>query len=307
MPAIIEVNHLTFHYPGVRALDDVSFQIEAGTVTALVGPNGAGKTTLLGCLAALERPLAGEITLDGISVIEQPRQSHALIGYLPDFYGLYEDLTVERCLRYMALAQGIPEDKASAAVATAAERVQLSDRLSVKTGTLSRGLKQRLAIGQAIIHEPRVLLLDEPASGLDPEARQHLSELLIGLRGRGITIIVSSHILTELNDYSTHMMVMRGGRLMEHRRIDGQADDRRYILVLTLAQPLADLVARLQQLPGVGAVRIVEQGAEFEFGGEFQDQHALLKRLIEEGVPVCALGRKEQNLQQAYLGRRVGA
>ena len=129
MPAIIEVDHLTFHYPGVCALDDVSFRIEPGTVTALVGPNGAGKTTLLGCLAALERPLAGQITLDGISVIDQPRQSHTLIGYLPDFYGLYEDLSVEQCLRYMAMAQGIPEHKLSGAVTVAAERVQLAEEI----------------------------------------------------------------------------------------------------------------------------------------------------------------------------------
>lgn len=303
MPAIIEVDHLTFHYPGVRALDDISFRIEPGTVTALVGPNGAGKTTLLGCLAALERPLAGQITLDGISVIDQPRQSHKLIGYLPDFYGLYEDLSVEQCLRYMAMAQGIPENKLSGAVTVAAERVQLADRLKIKTGTLSRGLKQRLAIGQAIIHEPRILLLDEPASGLDPEARQHLSDLLIGLRQRGITIVVSSHILTELNDYSTHMMVIRDGQLVEHRRIDGQADERQRTLILILARPAADLAAKLQAHPGVGTVRLLEQGAEFEFGGDPSDQYALLKHLIETGLPVCALNRKEQNLQKAYLGR----
>lgn len=304
MSAIIDVDQLTFQYPGVRALDDVSFRIEPGTVTALVGPNGAGKTTLLSCLAALERPLTGTITLDGISVIEHPRQSHTLIGYLPDFYGLYDDLTVAQCLRYMALAQGTPEHKLAKTVAAAAERVQLSDRLETKTGTLSRGLRQRLAIGQAIIHEPRVLLLDEPASGLDPEARQHLSEMLINLRQRGITIIVSSHILSELNEYSTHMMVIRDGRLLEHRRIDGQETGHRCKLLLTLVQPVADLDAYLRQQSGVEAVQAQDSSAEFVFSGNLPEQHALLKRLIEAGYPVCALTRKEQNLQQAYLGRR---
>lgn len=301
MPELIRVEHLTFHYPGVCALDDVSFGIEAGTVTALVGPNGAGKSTLLSCLAALERPLTGRILLDGIPVLEEPRQSHSHIGYLPDFFGLYDDLTVRQCLHYTAMAQGIAAASVQTAVDKAIERTQLQDRADAKAGTLSRGLRQRLAIAQAIIHEPRVLLLDEPASGLDPDARRHLSELLLALRAQGMTIVVSSHILTELNEYSTHMMVIRSGRLVEHRRLGESVDGERRTLDLRLSRSVDNLTDRLSRLPGVEKVKADGVLAELVFRGDLDAQHALLKEMLAANLPVCALSARMQNLQQAYL------
>lgn len=301
MSALIQVEHLTFHYPGTCALDDVSFSIEAGTVTALVGPNGAGKTTLLSCLAALERPLAGHILLDGIPVLEEPRRSHSHIGYLPDFFGLYDELTVRQCLRYTAMAQGIAPELVRAAVEKAIARVQLVDRADAQAGTLSRGLRQRLAIAQAIIHEPRVLLLDEPASGLDPDARRHLSELLLALRAQGMTIVVSSHILTELNDYSTHMMVIRSGRLVEHLRLGDHEDGERRTLDLRLSRAVEQLAERLGRLPGVEKVQADGTQAELVFRGDLDAQHELLKLLLAADLPVCALAARQQNLQQAYL------
>ena len=182
MSAMIAVSDLVFDYPGTRALDHVTFALEEKTITALVGPNGAGKTTLLRCLAGLDTPFAGQISVGGLDVLSEPRQSHRRMGFLADSFGLYDDLSVEQCLLYSAAALGLPSAEQTKAARLAAERLALSDRYRQTVGTLSRGLRQRLAIAQTIVHRPEVLLLDEPASGLDPEARLGLADTLRRLR-----------------------------------------------------------------------------------------------------------------------------
>jgi len=299
--SLIEVKDLTFEYPGKRALDRVSLVIEPGTVTALVGPNGAGKTTLMNCLAALARPVSGDIRIADISVLDHPRECHRMIGFLPDFYGLYDDLTVRQCLKYMALAQNIAIGKVAATIQLTARRMHLLDRLDDKVANLSRGLRQRLAIGQAIIHDPKILLLDEPASGLDPKARHQLSELFLELRDEGKTLMVSSHILSELEDYSTHMMVIHDGKLQEHTAIKDQEIQNVKTLVLSLTRPVEGLAEALSRVPRV--TRIQENGTtlEFIFEGTDADQHQLLKQILNKGWPVCALAVREKNLQETYL------
>lgn len=195
---MIEVKNLIFEYPTKRALHDVSCVIKTGSITALVGPNGAGKTTLIRCIVGLHGPFSGQVLFDGVDVHEHPRDCHRRMAYLSDFFGVYEQLTVRQCLTYTARAYGVSGDQVRTVVEAAAERLKLTDRMREKAGALSRGLRQRLAIAQAIVHEPEFLVLDEPASGLDPEARQSLSMLLIGLRDAGMTLLVSSHILAEL-------------------------------------------------------------------------------------------------------------
>ncbi len=298
---LIEVRDLTYEYPGKRALDRVSFAIEPGTVTALVGPNGAGKTTLMNCLAALARPVSGHIRLHDVSVLDNPRECHRLIGYLPDFYGLYDDLTVGQCLQYMALAQNIPYKKMKAAVQLTATRVHLLDRLNDKAGNLSRGLRQRLAIGQAIIHGPKIILLDEPASGLDPKARHQLSELLLELRDEGKTLMVSSHILSELEDYSTHMMVIHDGKMEEHTAIRDQRVQNERTLVLTLFRPAEGLAEALSREERITQIQANGTVIEFMFEGTDEAQHQLLKQLMDRGWPISALAVREKNLQETYL------
>ena len=210
---MIEIRDLVFEYPGHRALGGVSLTIARGAITALVGPNGAGKTTLLRCMAALETPYAGSVTIDGLDTREAPRAIHARLGYLPDFFGLYDALSVRRCLHYAARAHGIAVRDAAGAAQAAATRVGLTDRMEQPAGALSRGLRQRLAIAQAIVHGPKVLLLDEPAAGLDPQARRDLSQLLLALKDGGMTLVVSSHILAELEDYSDRMVIVDKGRI----------------------------------------------------------------------------------------------
>lgn len=298
---MIEVADLTFEYPGVRALDGVSFTVAAGSVTALVGPNGAGKTTLLRCLAALDVPLAGHIRVDGIDVVAEPRACHRRIGYLSDTFGLYGELSVRRCLTYVAAANRVPAAQIPQAVQHAAQQLEIDTLLDVRAGTLSRGQRQRLAVAQALIHRPPVLLLDEPASGLDPEARHRLARLFLRLRAEGMTLIVSSHILAELEAYSTDMLVLRAGRVVEHRPLTG-AVRRGACLRLELARPHPALLEILAGAPGVRAARADgERAAVFELDGDAAARHALLARLIENGVAVSGLAETGADLQASYL------
>ena len=304
---MIEISSLTFDYPGHRALNDVTLSVASGSVTALVGPNGAGKTTLMRCIAGLETPLTGSITVDGMDVIEQPREVHRAMGYLSDFYGLYHDLTVAQCLEYAAAAQGMADEELQAAVERTAQQLDLSNKLHQASGSLSRGQRQRVAIGQAIIHQPQVLLLDEPASGLDPEARASLAALFRQLQADGMTLLVSSHILAELDEYSTHMLALRDGRILENRALKPlhQADQQRR-LHLALAIPDARLSEWLKHYPRVTLKTVSGQDAELEFGGDLSAQAALLKALVLEGFAVSSLAEHKENLQQSYL-RSVAA
>jgi ABC-2 type transport system ATP-binding protein len=301
MTALVEIRDLVFEYPGFRALHGVSAEIAAGTITALVGPNGAGKTTLLRCLAALDQPYQGTIHLDGLDIHEHPRDGHRMMGYLSDFFGLYDNLTVRQCLTHRARIHAL--DAEEEAIAWAADAVRLTDRLGHKAGDLSRGLRQRLAIGQAIIHKPKLLMLDEPASGLDPEARQDLADLLTALRGMGITIVVSSHILAELEAYSSHMLIIDQGRILEHAPTGtaAAAPDRPVAIALSLAEPfpgLADLLAgEAEEFAAEG------QQARFTLAGGAEAQQRVLKKLIEAGVPVTAFAPVAVNLQDAYIER----
>lgn len=301
----ITVEHLTFEYPGVRALDDVSLAIARGSITALVGPNGAGKTTLLRCIAGLDLPLSGQIRVDGVDVLEEPRACHRRLGYLSDSFGLYEALTVRQCLAYAAGANGLPPQAVERAVHDTAARLGLSDRLQHKAGDLSRGLRQRVAIAQAIIHRPHLVLLDEPAAGLDPQARHELSQLFRQLQADGMTLLVSSHILAELAEYSTHMLVLKSGRVMDHRRIAADTGAS-IVLELRLAQAVTDIGARLGGHPGISDIRIDGSRVRFAHAGDLDARHRLLRDLIDAGIPVCGLSEAASDMQATYLAS-VGA
>ena len=300
MSPAIEVSGLLFEYPGVRALDDVSFSVAEGSVTALVGPNGAGKTTLLRCLAGLEEPLLGSIHVAGVDVLEEPRAVHRRIGYLSDFYGLYDALTVRQCFAHAAASHGVADEALEAAVVRTAERLGLGELLARRAAELSRGQRQRVAIGQALIHDPQVLMLDEPASGLDPEARHSLAVLFTRLAGEGMTLLVSSHILAELDEYSTHMLVMRQGRIIESKAL-GESVPGAQLVHVAFAREVPGLA---QALGSIAGVRVVEAGASeatLEIAGDRGRQGEVLRELVLAGLPVSAFAEARENLHQSYL------
>ncbi|AMC35821.1 ABC transporter ATP-binding protein [Janthinobacterium sp. B9-8] len=297
---MIQISGLTFDYPGHRALNQLNLSVERGSVTALVGANGAGKTTLMRCIAGLETPLSGSIAVAGLDVQEEPRAVHRQMGYLSDFFGLYQDLTVAQCLEYAAASQGLAKEAIAAAISSTAQRLSLQDRLGQKASSLSRGLRQRVAIGQAIIHAPQVLLLDEPASGLDPEARNELAILFRQLQASGMTLLVSSHILAELEAYSSHMLVLKDGKILEHRALsNGSHGTSSRALQLSLASPNPRLAEILAAHSSVVLSKNSDNHAEFDFSGSSDEQAQLLAELIQSGLAISSFG--EQNLQQAYL------
>lgn len=298
---IIEVQDLCFDYPGFRALHQVSFEIEPGSVTALVGPNGAGKTTLLRCIAALDTPVSGSIRVAGYPVDEAPRDVHRLMGYLSDSFGLYEELTLAQSLEYAALAQGLPRTAVAKAVEQTAQRLGLEPKLKHQARTLSRGQRQRLGIGQAIIHSPRLLLLDEPASGLDPEARGALAQVFRELQAQGMTILVSSHILAELNEYSTDMLALDQGQILEHRRLQPLSEQTERVLQLQFLEKTEQAILWLQTQPQIQRVRQQEQSLLLDFNGSAADQADLLARCLQAGLPLLSFSVITENLQQSYL------
>jgi ABC-2 type transport system ATP-binding protein len=300
---MIDVQNLVYEYPTARALKGVSLHVEPQTITALVGPNGAGKTTLLRCLSALEDPYSGTVSIEGHDTRDEPRAIHALLGYLPDFYGLYDALSVRRALSYGARARGISPAMTATAVEKAAWRVGLTDRLDTKAGELSRGLRQRLAIGQAIVHEPKVLLLDEPAAGLDPQARRDLSVLLVALKDNGMTLVVSSHILAELEDYCSEMIIIDDGRIAGGQAVKVKDIERpRYMLELATAR--SDLREFLDAR-GIDVIEADEHHALFNHTRNPAARARLLKALLGAGFDVSSFGESTRALEDAYF-RKVG-
>jgi ABC-2 type transport system ATP-binding protein len=296
----IAVDGLSFEYPGVRALDEVGFTVGRGSVTALVGPNGAGKTTLLRCLAGLDRPLLGAIRVAGVDVLDEPRLVHRRIGFLSDVFGLYDALTVRQCLAHAAAANGVAQHALEETVARTAARLAIEHKLEARAGELSRGQRQRVAIGQALAHDPEVLLLDEPASGLDPEARHSLAELFRRLQSDGVTLLVSSHILAELDAYSTHMLVMRAGRVIENRPLHQAAEERRRVRIeLAAADPR--LRAALQARTEAMVIEADERTAVVELRGGAPEQARLLAGLVAAGLAVSRFAEEREDLHASYM------
>jgi ABC-2 type transport system ATP-binding protein len=296
---MIEIRELVFEYPGHRALAGVSLTIVKNSITALVGPNGAGKTTLLRCMAALETPCSGCVTIDGLDTREAPRAIHSRLGYLPDFFGLYDALSVRRCLHYAARAHGIGTRETAGAVELAAGRVGLSDRMEQAAGQLSRGLRQRLAIAQTIVHQPKVLLLDEPAAGLDPKARRDLSQLLLALRDSGMTLVVSSHILAELEDYSDRMVIVDHGRIAGGESIALKTGTR---LRIVLAAPRQDLKDFLGQ-QGAQLLEVTPNQAVVSMTADAAARARLLAALIEAGFAVADFTEDARALEDVYFAQ----
>lgn len=299
---MITVQNLSFDYPGKRALDNLSFEIENNTITALVGPNGAGKSTLLRCLTALETPTEGKISIGGWDTDTYPRKIHEVASYLSDFFGLYNDLTVKQNLQFFAWTHHAP-NKPPLSIEETIKRLNLGSYQDVAAGKLSRGLRQRLAIAQSIIHQPDVLFLDEPAAGLDPEARYQLSNLLLQLQKEGMTIVVSSHILSELEDYSTHMLVLNKGKLIEQCALKKTiSTENAQRLCIVFASDPKDYLENLKTIANMDIEAIHQNEVNVIFKQKAPDKHELLKQLFTLNLPVSGVYEpKARRMQDVYL------
>jgi ABC-2 type transport system ATP-binding protein len=303
---VIEVAALHKRYGGQVALDEVDFIVPQGEIFGFVGPNGAGKTTTIRILATLAVPDSGTANIGGIPVAEDPHAVRELIGYMPDFFGVYDRLTAEEYLEFYAACHGVPHRRRRAVSHELLELVDLTDRAGDQVDTLSRGMKQRLCLARALVHDPRVLLLDEPASGLDPRARIEMRELIRELRRMGKTILVSSHILPELEELCTWVGFIDQGRMVASGPM---MDVRNRVLVgrrlrveLVDADDIKLFAARDQVVdrPGVIEVQLVENGLEVAVEEEFADQE-LLMALVQAGVAVRSFAPVTGDLADAFM------
>lgn len=297
--AILAVEGLDFEYPDKRVLEQVSFTLKKGSITALVGPNGAGKTTLMRCIAGLEKPFSGAITMNGIDVLAHPRKAHTQLGYVSDFFGVYESLTVKQSLAYVASLRELSGKPAKDAIAQTAERLGLTPYMDKAAGSLSRGWRQRLGIAQSMLHNPNLLILDEPASGLDPEARITLSQLFHQLKKEGVTLLVSSHILAELEDYCSQMLLIRDGRISHY---DSEAVREQCPITLRLlAAPTDTQKQACEKLANVSAWEWEDATAHATLTGGEELLPDILKQLVEAGLPIVEFRAQQRRLQDVYM------
>ena len=208
---MIECQNLRMEYGDTVALENLCLNIDAGEVFGLIGPNGAGKTTLIRVLATLLEPTYGTVRIAGVNVLANPLAVHPIIGYMSDFFSLYENMRVWEYLDHFARCYRVPADRRDKLIDEALELVSLQVRRESEINELSRGMRQRLCFAKSLLHEPQVLLLDEPASGLDPAGRLEFRELLKQLHSMGRTILISSHILVEMTDFCTSIGIMEQG------------------------------------------------------------------------------------------------
>ncbi|MBR8829995.1 MAG: putative ABC transporter ATP-binding protein YxlF [Chroococcopsis gigantea SAG 12.99] len=288
------------------AVNTVELQINRGEVYGLIGPNGAGKTTLIKMLAAAEEPTTGEIYIHGEKLLRDDSNLRLKqrLGYLPDDFPLYDDLTVADYLDYFARLYGLHSSRRRRRVGEVLELVQLTGKRHSLIATLSRGMKQRLSLGRTIIHEPIVLLLDEPVSGLDPIARQSFREIVGVLQSAGMTILISSHVLSDLAQLCTSVGIMELGCLVESTSLKElyQRLSRQYLLITTLGS-LKDLETRLRQCSFVEEWEPLpdNNGFKVQFSGTVNDSSQLLRSLVIDGVSVSGFHSVEEDLESIFL------
>jgi ABC-2 type transport system ATP-binding protein len=303
---IIKTTGLTKQFDGTAAVNQVDLQINAGEIYGLIGPNGAGKTTLVRMLAAAEEPTAGYIFICGQRLRDQPNpEIKSKIGFLPDDFPLYDDLNVVDYLDYFARLYYLADPELTDRIHEVLALVSLENKRHSLIGTLSRGMKQRLSLARSIIHRPTLLLLDEPVSGLDPIARVQYRETIKNLQRQGMTILISSHILSDLEDFCTSIGIMELGRLVRSAPIQDlyQQDRGEQRIVIGVLDSVADLQQQIQTAELVTSCELVPQTNQvcISFGGTEQDAADLLRSLITAGFAITKFSPVQDSLEDIFL------
>jgi len=300
---MITIDGLTKIYGNRTALDHVSFEVPKGEIFGFVGPNGAGKTTTLRILAALLEPTSGRAFVDGADVTKHPDKVHERLGYMPDFFGVYDQLTASEYLDFYAACYRQPKARRKKVADDLLELVGLTDRRDQAVDTLSRGLKQRLCLARALVHDPAVLLLDEPASGLDPRARVEMREILKELQTMGKTIVISSHILPELTELCTMIGIIDQGRMRATGPVQDvirQLTSGRRLRIAVLGQK-EEAAALLKALPAIQEVVMVNGAIEAQYDGDDAAAAGILQALTAAGIKVSAFSQLEGGLEDAFM------
>ena len=315
MAPIIVINNLVKKYGKLTAVQNLTLQVEQGAIFGFVGPNGAGKTSTMRILTTLMSPTSGEAFVAGNSVTKNPRGVRRAIGYMPDFFGVYDDMTVWEYLDFFGACYEVPVAQRASINKDLLELVDLTSRKDDRVEALSRGMKQRLGLARTLAHDPQVLILDEPASGLDPRARIEIRELLVELARMGKTIFFSTHILADVAEICTHVGIVEAGklvasgnleemqrRLMPHRRI--------HVTVLDKVEEARKL---LVEVDGVRTVEVEHQGAlpgrqqlVIEYNGADKEVSAILSTLIKKKIPVIHFSEDVRDMEAVFMQATKG-
>lgn len=300
---MISVRSLTKTYGRVKALNGLSLEVPEGSIFGFVGPNGAGKTTTIKVLSTLLRPDSGEAYVAGAEVTKNPAEVRRHLGYMPDFFGVYDGITSLEYLEFYGTAHGIPLAKARSVGKDLLELMDLANKANELVDGLSRGMKQRLCLARALVHDPEVLVLDEPASGLDPRARIEMRELLKELRSMGKTIIISSHILTELAELCTDVGIVNGGKVVASGRVDDIMQRLNFSRVLRVKTIESNERAAevLRECAGVTRVSWSESHVGAAFDGDEEDLAKALQNLLSAGVKVTAFSEEKNSLEEVFM------
>lgn len=315
MATIIEINELTKRYNRRIAVDNLSLVVEEGDIFGFVGPNGAGKTSTIRIMATLLQPNKGEVLIAGHSIHKEPRKVRKVIGYMPDFFGVYNDMLVWEYLDFFGACYEIPANQRSNLINDLLELVELTHRRYDPVEKLSRGMKQRLSLARTLIHDPEVLILDEPASGLDPRARVEIRELLVELARMGKTIFFSTHILADVAEICTRVGIIEAGTLVA----SGGLEELQQILMphrqiqITVTGRAEEAAQLLQSTPGILGVEVApgnnQMGRfrlEIEYLGDDESLSAILAMLVQRGIPIIHFGEDSRDMEEVFMRATKG-
>lgn len=300
---MLHIVNLYKKYDSLLALDGLNMEIKKGQLYGFVGPNGAGKTTTIRIVAGLLRPTGGQVWIDGIRVGKDVKPLKSKIGYVPDFFGVYDNLTVMEYLEFYGSAYGITGKDSRKRAMEVLEQVELHDLEERFVDELSRGMQQRLCLARALIHRPQLLVMDEPASGLDPGARRIFKDVLRNLCHEGYTVLISSHILSELADMCTNIGIINQGRMVLQGDIEDimLSIDNSNPILLTVFGGMEKAVDLLRRHPLVTRVSIDRNVISILFTGSREEEAFLLREIIREGILVTSFAREHNSLESVFF------
>lgn len=304
---MLKVENLTKYFEGFRAVDSLSFELSPGKIYAFIGPNGAGKTTTMRIIATLEEPTSGQVYVDGLSVHERPYAIRRCLGYMPDHYGTYPDMTIRDYLEFYARAYEIEGKLRTRRIDAIMDFTGLNKIDGKLVETLSKGQRQRLNLGRALLNDPKILILDEPAAGLDPRARVELRYLMLQLAEQGKTLFVSSHILSELAEISSEMLIIDKGRMVSFgtvEKIQGQMQQTTEISMKLAAG--ADELERLERFlaerPHVSEIRVLEGGTvNLSFSQDKEQTAKLLREIVLADFPLLEFKTLAMTMEDVFM------
>ncbi len=300
---MLKIVNLVKKYGRFTAVDNLCMEIEEGQIYGFVGANGAGKTTTMKIIAGLLQPTSGEVFVDGIEISSNPRAVKRKIGYMPDFFGVYDDLKVDEYMDFYAGIYGIPYRERKAITDQLLELVDLSHKRDFYVDSLSRGMKQRLCLARSLIHDPILLILDEPASGLDPRARIEMKCILKELRNMGKTVLISSHILSELAEMCTSIGIIDKGKMVASGTVEEIMDKLSHTsrIKIKVREKVEEAVRLLQEQPSIGKININGNVIEASCKGDEKILSDILKRLVIQEIPVVSFTETGEGLESVFM------